>query len=94
MMKSFVTIILAASAFAAKIKQVGTDANSDFYGDVTVLDDSTADVYYETYEFSNEDSYADYSFSDMDDAVVTYDSYYSDSNFYGEQIFDNTIAYV
>ena len=93
-MKSFVAILLSASAFAAKTKQLGTDANGYYYGDITDFVD--ADTYYETYEYSTEDSYSYvdyydnidyYDTGDFVDADVVYDSYYADSYYYDDQIY-------
>jgi hypothetical protein len=93
-MKSFVAILLSASAFAAKTKQLGTDINGYYYGDITDFVD--ADTYYETYEYSTEDSYSYvdyydnidyYDTGDFVDADVVYDSYYADSYYYDDQIY-------
>ena len=99
-MKSFVAILLSASAFAAKTKQLGTDINGYYYGDITDFVD--ADTYYETYEYSTEDSYSYvdyydnidyYDTGDFVDADVVYDSYYADSYYYDDQILGGDYYY-
>jgi hypothetical protein len=104
-MKSFVAILLSASAFAAKTKQYGLDeygynyvyGTNDFY-DTDFVD---ADTYYETYEWS--DSYVDYydfydttdyfDTGDFVDADVVYDSYYDESYYYDDVILGGDYYY-